>query len=184
MIFRATFAIVLAVLSLVFTCCGTTDSRVQPAFRPFADGKYWTLLEPVTYSIRATGASGEVPRGFVTDFASVPAAMRSMIKPYGKHGRAAVIHDYLYWRNEEPRHNADLAFKESLEESGTPLPLRMAMYGAVRDFGEKAWKKNREDWEQGLTKIIPEALVDSIPGNLTWPEYRLQLKRDGVEPRR
>ena len=181
---HALLAPLLAAAGLVLASCSVTDTRLQPAFRPFADGKNWTLLDAVPYSIKATGESGEVPRGFVTDFASIPAAARGILEPYGRYGRAAVVHDYLYWKNEEPRERADLAFKELLEASGTPFGLRDAMYRAVRRFGQSSWNRNRKEWEQGLPRIIPEARIDSIPGDMTWHDFRLVLKNDGVEPRR
>jgi hypothetical protein len=36
----------------------------------------------------------EVPVGFVTDLASVPPLFRAIVKPYGRHGQAAVMHDW------------------------------------------------------------------------------------------
>ena len=173
-----------AVCLVLVSCAGGILQEAQPAFRPFADGKNWTLLEPVPYSIKATGESGEVPRGFVTDFASIPAAARGILEPYGRYGRAAVVHDYLYWKNEPPREKADRAFKELMESSGTPAALRGTMYQAVRDFGKASWDRNRKEWLLGLPRIIPEARIDSIPGNLTWREFRQILKQDGVDPRR
>lgn len=164
--------------------CSEVDTQRQPAFRPFADGKNWTLLDSVPFAIEATGQSGEVPRGFVTDFASIPGAARGMLEPYGRHGRAAVVHDYLYWCNEEPRENADLAFRELLDKSGTPLVLRRTMWRAVCNFGQPSWDKNRKEWEQGLPRVIPEALIDDIPGHMTWKDFRKRLKEQGVEPRR
>ncbi len=37
-----------------------------------------------------------VPRGFITDFASVPAALQCILSKTGRYGKAAVIHDYIY----------------------------------------------------------------------------------------
>jgi len=37
-----------------------------------------------------------VPIGFVTDFASIPVLLRSLINPVGKIRPAALVHDYLY----------------------------------------------------------------------------------------
>jgi hypothetical protein len=37
-----------------------------------------------------------VPPGFVTDFASVPRPVWFWIAPWGRHGRAAIVHDFLY----------------------------------------------------------------------------------------
>lgn len=37
----------------------------------------------------------EVPRGFISDGASVPRLLWSWIPPLGRYGQAAVLHDYL-----------------------------------------------------------------------------------------
>ena len=37
-----------------------------------------------------------VPKGFVTNFASIPKIFHSILTPDGVHGKAAVIHDKLY----------------------------------------------------------------------------------------
>ncbi len=36
-----------------------------------------------------------VPKGYLTDGASVPRAMWSIIPPWGNYGQAAIVHDYL-----------------------------------------------------------------------------------------
>lgn len=58
----------------------------------------WALCEPLVYRLADTPASEHVtvPPGFGTDFASVPRPLWSWIAPWGRHGRAAVIHDFLY----------------------------------------------------------------------------------------
>jgi hypothetical protein len=38
-----------------------------------------------------------VPRGFVTDLATIPVYFWWAIKPTGRHGHAAILHDWLYW---------------------------------------------------------------------------------------
>lgn len=38
----------------------------------------------------------KIPAGFITDFASVPKPLQILISKTGKHGKAAVLHDYLY----------------------------------------------------------------------------------------
>lgn len=58
----------------------------------------WELREPFRYRLadRDDSAFVEVHEGFVTDFASVPRPLWWWIAPWGRHGRAAIIHDYLY----------------------------------------------------------------------------------------
>lgn len=58
----------------------------------------WELREPVTYRSVDSDHSEVVtaPPEFVTDFASVPRPVWFWIAPWGRHGRAAILHDFLY----------------------------------------------------------------------------------------
>jgi len=51
-----------------------------------------------------------VPAGFVTDFASTPRALWSVIPPTGRYQLAAVVHDFLYWDQGCTREQADTVF--------------------------------------------------------------------------
>ena len=84
--------------------------------------------------------------GFSTDFASVPRVFWSVVGPIGKHTKASVIHDWLYYHNAGGRKWADLVFLEAMEVSGTPWWKRRLCYRAVRLFGWVPWnryKRNR-----------------------------------------
>lgn len=58
-----------------------------------------------------------VPSGFVPDGASIPRILHIAIPTTGWYGRAAIIHDYLYWSQLCTREQADnlmlIAMKES-----------------------------------------------------------------------
>ena len=58
------------------------------------DDKYWEVLEE--YSYETSKGLVVVPKGFRTDYASVPKIFRNIINTYGKHGREAFINDWLY----------------------------------------------------------------------------------------
>jgi hypothetical protein len=61
-------------------------------------GNTWTIEEPFFYKIGNENSqeSVVVPKGFETDFASVPRVFWTIIPPDGKYTKAAVVHDYLY----------------------------------------------------------------------------------------
>lgn len=85
----------------------------------------------------------KVPKGFVTDYASIPKLFRVIILPYGKHSGASVIHDWLYSSNcdlEISRERADKVFLEILKEENINFFLRMLMYFAVRKFGRNRFR--------------------------------------------
>lgn len=85
----------------------------------------------------------KVPKGFITDFASVPKAFWSIIPPYGKYTKAAVVHDYLYKHHSVrfTRKEVDLIFLKAMEVLGVNPVKRGVMYNAVRWFGSGAWDK-------------------------------------------
>ena len=57
--------------------CVATPSWSQqvppsPLVRAFGDNKFWILVEDMVYVIGSTNERIVVPKGFVTDFASIP----------------------------------------------------------------------------------------------------------------
>lgn len=122
---------------------------------PMPDGRRWKLHEGFTYHIDSKCSENfiRVPTGFITDFASVPRVFQSIIPAWGKYGKAAVIHDYLYQEHCIPvstwlyevlpritRKYADTIFYEAMLVSGTKHWKAKVMYWAVRLFGWFAWK--------------------------------------------
>jgi hypothetical protein len=88
-----------------------------------------------------------VPFNFVTDFASIPWWARWLISPFGRHAKAAVIHDWLYAlgpTRERDRKWCDEVFRDALLELGVE-PLRAAlMYAAVRFGGARSYGADGE----------------------------------------
>ena len=85
----------------------------------------------------------KVPRGFITDYASIPRIFRAIVLPYGKHSGASVVHDYLYSKDcdlDIERKKADKIFLEILKEEGVNPILARLMYITVRVFGKIRYK--------------------------------------------
>lgn len=87
----------------------------------------------------------DIPKGFITDLASIPKMFRNIFNTYGKnYTRAAVIHDYLYAQGYKMginRKQADEIFLEIMKERGVSIFKRQAMYRAVRLFGASHYRK-------------------------------------------
>ena len=66
---------------------------------PTLNAKMWRLEQDFLYitNLELGRKNIVVEKGFLTDFASVPIPIRSIIPKWGKYGRAAVIHDWLYY---------------------------------------------------------------------------------------
>ena len=76
-----------------------------------------------------------VPKGFSTDFGSVPQLFQGIISPVGNASKAYVLHDFLcvlahYGRLS--RANADRIFKEALKQVQVKPLMREILYKAVR----------------------------------------------------
>ena len=104
------------------------------------NGKF-ELVDDYVYQIEEY--SIRVPKGFVTDYASIPRIFRPIVLPYGKHSGASVVHDYLYSKGcnlNIERKKADKIFLEILKEEGVNPILARLMYIAVRIFGKIRYK--------------------------------------------
>ena len=97
----------------------------------------WKLTTPLTFMLHVNGGDVTVyiPRGFVTDFASVPWFLWPIFPPSGEWCEAAVLHDYLYSRQPCSRFLADALFREAMFQLKVPLWRRVAIYYGVRVFG-------------------------------------------------
>ncbi|HET6489961.1 MAG TPA: DUF1353 domain-containing protein [Syntrophales bacterium] len=152
-----------------------------PVVKPFADSRDWMLVESVDYSIGNSGVIISVPKGFVTDFASIPQPLWSFgLSPYGRFSKAAIVHDYLYWMQNCTREQADNLLLIAMKESGVSRSQQDEIYLGVRAGGETAWESNRKDRAAGLIKIIPSDRLN-FPYEINWPDYRKQLLDLGVK---
>jgi hypothetical protein len=107
------------------------------------DGENWEILEEFSYHVGHVNSDEviTVPKGFVTDFASIPRICWSLIgSPTGKYGKAAVIHDWLYRKGIGTRKRADDIFLEGMEVLNISRIRRIVMYIGVRIFGFFCWK--------------------------------------------
>jgi len=125
---------------------------------PLPDGRTWVLRKTFSYDVGEEG-SGEtirVPVGFITDFASVPRLFWSIFPKWGKYGNAAVIHDYLYWVQDEqyPKKRADEIFLEGMLVLNVKKITAKILYWAVKYFAQSAWNDNKKDKEKGIKKFI------------------------------
>lgn len=108
------------------------------------DGKHFRLLAPFDYHEECSGQTITPEEGFLTDFASIPWWGRWLIDRTGRHGKAAVLHDWLYkhpnWRSRE---QCDQAFLDAMVLLGVNKRKRELMYWAVRKAGGATWSKYR-----------------------------------------
>lgn len=132
------------------------------------------ILRPFIYVQRKKKRAFAVlaPPEYETDFASIPAAARWLIAPFGKHAEAAVIHDWLYVigtaGDDYERRHADKIFREAMKYLGVNFILRWMMYLTVRIGGKRAFGRADELRFRNLETLEPEA--DQI-GREVWRKF-------------
>ena len=166
------------------------DAAPAPLVRGFPDGSNWMIQ---SHLIHEVGTNSPyiviVPRGFVTDFASIPQPLqllRGRLSTTGRYGNAAVVHDYLYWRQDCTRAQADNILAIAMKDAGVSLLERKIIYEAVRQFGQSAWDGNRSARQAGMIRTVAPP-NDLVPMSGTWDEYREWLRttraKEGLEYR-
>lgn len=104
----------------------------------------WEIAEEFRYYVGYLNSEEyiDVPKGFQTDFASIPRALWSFFPPTGKYVKAAVIHDYLIANEGKVNYNSytkkrvDQIFLEAMGVLGVSKTVRYMMYYSVRVFGK------------------------------------------------
>lgn len=94
------------------------------------------------HAIRFESSGGRiitVPAGYRTDFASVPRFFHRIVSPVGRHGKAAIVHDWLC--DESPKttdyREAAAIFNEAMKALGVSRIRRKIMVTAVVVGGPK-----------------------------------------------
>lgn len=79
-----------------------------------------------------------IPKGFNTDFGSIPQLFQSLVSPIGSPTKAYVLHDYLlclYLQGKiSKRKVCDKTFRTALKNEGVSMPRRSFMYLCVRAY--------------------------------------------------
>jgi hypothetical protein len=146
----------------------------------FADGMHMMLLKPMSYQIGETGVEVTVPAGFVHDNASIPRVFWTALSPHGTYGKAAIVHDYLYWAQPcKKRLQADNLLLLAMLESNVSPAARKTIYRGVRLGGKASYESNQLAREQGKIRVVP-ANRRHIPPGATWDAYQTQLIKEGV----
>jgi len=105
----------------------------------------WELTEDLVYQSDVVAYTFTVPKGFITDFTSVP-RVPLIFDWLGDRGNlAGTLHDFLYSRDASGNHQvpdrliADKVLKEALVAQGVGNLAAWTIYLAVRLFGNYYW---------------------------------------------
>lgn len=147
------------------------DNKHAPSIK---DGRsLWGMYEDLNYKPGDMTYDIRVPRGFVTDLASIPRWGWAILPPDGPWVKAAVIHDYLYstggtgvWKKHPPsitrpepysRAEADRILDEAMESRGVGAVWRFVIYWAVRIGGGRGWRSSKTIAAQENAAFVPDA---------------------------
>lgn len=117
-----------------------------------SDGRNVVMLDSVNY-VDARGVEYVIPEGLVSDGASIPHSLWSLLPPFGAYWRAAVLHDAAYknkltWHDGNPcgltREQCDDLLKDAMGCCGVPSATMEAIYNSVRMFGQLAFDEDRK----------------------------------------
>ena len=118
-----------------------------PHITPVIEGEVWRLLDDFSASIN--GYTITVPKGFITDGASIPRLLwRICGHPMTtRRFPIALIHDWIYTEYEDlplTRKDADRIYHDGLRDLGFPEWMAWLEWAAIRLFGGKHWESPDE----------------------------------------
>lgn len=121
----------------------------------FAD-PMWFLFKEITWfpDSGQTPKAFTVPKGFVTDLASIPPIFWSVLPPDGDYAYAAILHDYLYWTQIYPKDQADSILKAVMTDFHVNKAKVTLIYEGVHKFGDNAWNNNAKLKAQGQSRFL------------------------------
>jgi hypothetical protein len=158
--------------SVLLAACQIIPPQVV---KSFSDDHDSMLVEDLKYVIGNSGLSITVPKGFVTDFASIPQFLWSLgLSPHGRYSKAAIVHDYLYWSQGCTKKQSDNILLIAMKESGVSQIEEIAIYDGVSAGGGSSWESNRNQKKMKLPRIIPTEYWN-FPADATWKDYREYL---------
>jgi hypothetical protein len=169
---------------LAIAMAGMTAHAQQPItpvpLVPFADSRQWMLASDLTYHIGQSDKVIVVPKGFVTDFASIPELFWSTgLSPQGPYSKAAIVHDWLYWSQGCTKSQADNILVIAMKESGVSASTVTFIAVGLQLGGKRGWNQDTAERASGQPRIIP-LQYQAFGAMALWDDYRKTLKDKGV----
>ncbi len=183
--------------ALAETYFGHFVGRFVAEFSEDDDGRKVTLKEPYGF-VDPAGLEWNVPDGYKTDGASVPAALWALYPPFtGNYRSAAVIHDYFCDTMERSWQDTHEVFYFAMRAAHVDETTAKVMYSAVFLFGPR-WGPDTAAGQRSApvsaTQQQQEAVVKELQGlvakdnpdldTLLTEAKRLGAKETGAMPER
>lgn len=123
------------------------DTKLGIQYSDYASEKlkkdYWIVKRSFIYRLDDVGSYVYVPKGYLTDGASVPKVFWNVIPPWGKYGQSCVLHDYLceypyYFNGMESttinRKKVNDIFNDAMKAAKIPSTKRKMIYSGVEFY--------------------------------------------------
>lgn len=96
-----------------------------------------------------------IPKGYQTDFLSIPRALWPLLSPVGAGCWGALPHDILYSSEAVARAMADRILYDACRDSGASLVRARTIYSGVRVGGGLTWRSHKpEDVSDDLQSLV------------------------------
>lgn len=144
---------------------------LMPRIIPFGDWDYFYIDGPLGW-VPDFGEKFDpvvVPKGFVTDLASIPQPFWRWLPRTGRYAYAAIVHDYLYWIQTVPRSEADRIFRLAMLNSLVDAATITVIYESVKSGGQSAWDANAKLKAAGEKRILRRFPQDPL---ISWNSWR------------
>lgn len=161
----------LLVASTLLASCATPT---PPSVARLGDGIFIVSV-PLGYQLMNTNYKIRVPRGFITDLASIPRPLWWWESPIDRSMAPAIIHDFLYWDQGCTKDEADAVLSISMLESGVTPTTRNLVYAGVRTpLGDRAFKENTAAKARGENHYLTSTYTDILLDRPAVPDDELQ----------
>lgn len=98
---------------------------------------FWVVLDDLGW--RTPTEWIVVPRGFITDLASIPKPLRNLFDPNGKSRKPAVLHDWIYRTHEFTKAQCDQLLYDALIACGESKVVAWMYKAGVAIGGASAY---------------------------------------------
>lgn len=152
-------------LTPIFLQAKNGHFHAAPTMSPVAKfgDNYWVVSRSFKYQISSTNNFIVVPKGFITDLASIPRFIWSFgLSPIDTYMTPAVIHDYLYWDQRCTKEEADAVLGLSMIESEVSPAKQLSVYRGVDWFGRSSYRKNAALKDKGETRFVTPQFVEEL----------------------
>lgn len=144
-----------------------------PTLIPFIDFDYWYIDRDLRWAPPggSTLPSVKVPKGFVSDLASVPALFWMKYPPTGRYAYGAIVHDYLYWSRQTTKEVADEIFAIAMRDAGTDESTITTFKVVLGAAGWKAWSDNDKAKRSGEKRVLAVFPTDRL---ISWEVHKIK----------